>query len=78
MEMCCASDLGFSSICPEGATTTVSAARTRAGSPRGEGVSIVELYTEVHFWVAVCKTYSKGERVLEKASGRVEGLISTL
>lgn len=30
----------------------------------------------MHFWVAVRRTYSKGERDLGKDSGRVEGWIS--
>ena len=30
----------------------------------------------MHFWVAVRKTYSNGDRVLGKFSGRVEGWIS--
>ena len=50
---------------------------TSAGSPK-VGESRAEMYTETAFCDAVWRTYSKGERDLERFSGRVEGIISTL
>lgn len=73
-----ASERGFSRMVPVlVSTTTVSAARMRAGSPL---VSLVIswVYTACAFFVAVARTYSNGARVFGRSSAAFEGMISML